>query len=75
MNRFTQAPIYRFLTQIMYCLASLALTAISLAMIGVAGFDVWVAEQAGEPLKRAMLDGIGLVVVSLAVFDVAKYLM
>jgi hypothetical protein len=68
-------PIYHFLTRVLYGLASLSLTAISLAMIALAGFDVWRAEEAGEPLKRAMLDGIGLVVVSLAVFDVAKYLM
>lgn len=66
---------YQKLTRILYALASLALTAISLAMIGVAGFDVWHAAEASEPLKYAMLDGIGLVVVSLAVFDVAKYLM
>ncbi|WP_328984023.1 hypothetical protein [Thiorhodovibrio winogradskyi] len=31
--------------------------------------------QTGAELKPSMLDGIGLVVVSLAVFDVAKYLM
>ncbi|WPL18250.1 hypothetical protein Thiowin_03314 [Thiorhodovibrio winogradskyi] len=37
--------------------------------------DVWQAVQTGAELKPSMLDGIGLVVVSLAVFDVAKYLM
>jgi hypothetical protein len=73
MKRLTSA--YHMLTRILYALASLALTVISLAMIGVAGFDVWYAADASEPLKYAMLDSIGLVVVSLAVFDVAKYLM
>lgn len=73
MKRLTST--YHLLTRILYGLASLALTAISLAMIGVAGIDVWHAADASEPLKYAMLDGIGLVVVALAVFDVAKYLM
>jgi hypothetical protein len=67
--------IYTTLTRILYGVASLALTLISLAMIGAAGLDIWNASLQHEPLKKSLLDGIGLVVVSLAVFDVAKYLM
>lgn len=66
---------YLILSRALYAFASLALTCISLALIAVAVLDVWRAFHGGEPLKPSMLDGIGLVVVSLAVFDVAKYLM
>lgn len=68
-------PVFRFLTRAIYSLAALALSLISVAMIVGAGLDVWRAVHSGEPLKRSLLDGIGLVVVALAVFDVAKYLM
>jgi hypothetical protein len=71
----THEKIFSVLTRVLYSIAALALTLISLAMIGAAGLDVWQAFDSGEPLKGSLLDGIGLVVVSLAVFDVAKYLM
>ncbi|MEY6434184.1 hypothetical protein ABC977_17440 [Thioalkalicoccus limnaeus] len=66
---------YHLFSRVIYALASIALTLISIAMIVVAGLDVWDSARAGEPLTHSMLDGIGLVVVSLAVLDVAKYLM
>ncbi|MBK5968396.1 MULTISPECIES: hypothetical protein [Thiorhodovibrio] len=66
---------YLILSRVLYAFASLALTSISLALIAVAAVDVWEALLAGSSLKPSMLDGIGLVVVALAVFDVAKYLM
>ncbi|MCF7983672.1 MAG: hypothetical protein K9L70_04660 [Thiohalocapsa sp.] len=71
----THEKIFSALTRVLYSIAALALTLISLAMIGAAGLDVWRAFESREPLKQSLLDGIGLVVVSLAVFDVAKYLM
>ncbi len=61
--------------RVLYGIAAVALTLISLAMIGAAGMDALGALAAGEPLKKSLLDGIGLVVVALAVFDVAKYLI
>ena len=61
--------------RVIYSVAAFALVAISLAMIGAAGLDVLRSMDEGLELKRSLLDGIGLVVVSLAVFDVAKYLM
>jgi len=74
-RRPKQHPIFLFLTRALYSLAALALSVISIAMIVGAGLDVWRALNSGEPLKRSLLDGIGLVVVALAAFDVAKYLM
>jgi hypothetical protein len=66
---------FSFLSRLLYSLAALALTLISLAMITAAGLDIWRTLGTGETLKHSLLDGIGLVVVALAVFDVAKYLM
>jgi hypothetical protein len=66
---------FSFLSRLLYSLAALALTLISLAMITAAGLDIWETLGTGETLKHSLLDGIGLVVVALAVFDVAKYLM
>jgi TctA family transporter len=58
-----------------YSVAALALVLISIAMIAAAGLDILSSVDEGRALKQSLLDGIGLVVVSLAVFDVAKYLM
>jgi hypothetical protein len=66
---------FSFLSRLLYSLAALALSLISLAMITAAGLDIWQTLGTGETLKHSLLDGIGLVVVALAVFDVAKYLM
>lgn len=67
--------LFAILTRVLYGFASLALTSISVAMIAVAGLDIWSAAHATLPIKTAMLDAIGLIVVALAVFDVAKYLI
>ena len=61
--------------RVIYSVAALALVLISIAMIAAAGLDILSSMEAGRALKQSLLDGIGLVVVSLAVFDVAKYLM
>ncbi|WPL16558.1 hypothetical protein Thiowin_01523 [Thiorhodovibrio winogradskyi] len=66
---------YLILSRVLYAFSSLVLTSISLALIAVAVVDVWEALRTGSSLKPSMLDGIGLVVVALAVFDVGKYLM
>jgi hypothetical protein len=67
--------IFSFLSRLLYSVAALALSLISLAMIAAAGLDIWRTLGTGDTLKHSLLNGIGLVVVSLAVFDVAKYLM
>jgi hypothetical protein len=67
--------IFSFLSRLLYSVAALALSLISLALIAAAGWDIWRTLGAGDTLKHSLLNGIGLVVVSLAVFDVAKYLM
>lgn len=58
-----------------YLIASLALATISLSMIGYALIEVWKAIPSGGRLIYTMLDAVGLIVISLAVFDVSKYLL
>lgn len=63
------------IANILYSLVSVALIGIALSMIGYAGWEVWQAVGNGMNLAKRMLDAVGLLVISVAVFDVAKYLM
>ncbi len=67
--------VFTLFKRVIYSVAALALVAISITMIVASGLNVLQSMEAGDVLKQSLLDGIGLVVVSLAVFDVAKYLM
>lgn len=66
---------FRIVSNVLYSLVSLALISIALSMIGYAGWEVWVAVRDSTGIIKHMLDAIGLLVVSIAVFDVAKYLI
>jgi len=63
------------ISNILYSLVSIALIGIALSMIGYAGWEVWQAMGNGMNQAKRMLDAVGLLVISVAVFDVAKYLM
>jgi len=67
--------VIEIIANILYSLVSIALIAIALSMIGYAGWEVWQAVGNGTNLAKRMLDAVGLLVISVAVFDVAKYLM
>lgn len=58
-----------------YTIISLTLALISVAMVIYAVWEVWIAIAAGAGIIGKILDAIGLIVVAVAVFDVAKYLM
>lgn len=58
-----------------YGLVSLSLGFISLAMIGVAIWGIWISVHEKTLLVTALLDAIGLIVIGMAVFDVAKFLL
>lgn len=58
-----------------YSLISLSLGLISLAMIGVALWGIWISVDEKTLLVAALLDAIGLIVIGMAVFDVAKFLL
>jgi hypothetical protein len=58
-----------------YGLFCLCLLTISLAMAGYALWDIWGALVTGIGVIDKLLDAIGLIVISIAVFDVSKYLL
>ncbi len=60
---------------IIYGLFCIFLLVISLAMAGYALWDIWLAVTTGEAVIDKLLDAIGLIVISIAVFDVSKYLL
>lgn len=57
-----------------YGLISLSFGLISLAMIGVAIWGIGTSIHEKTLLVTALLDAIGLIVIGMAVFDVAKFL-
>lgn len=58
-----------------YGLFCVCLLVISLAMAGYALWDIWDAVSTGVGIIDKLLDAIGLIVISIAVFDVSKYLL
>lgn len=66
---------FNYVSNSVYIITSLALLLISLTMVGYATWNVWIAVSSGTEVIAKMLDAIGLIVISVAVFDVAKYLM
>jgi hypothetical protein len=71
----TTERIFAVVTNAVYTVASVVLLGMSLTMIGYGVWEVWTAFAAGARVIQTMLDAIGLIVVAVAVFDVAKYLM
>jgi uncharacterized membrane protein YidH (DUF202 family) len=63
------------LGRIVYGLISLCLGFISLAMMVIALWDIWVSISEKTLLVKALLDAIGLIVIGMAVFDVSKFLV
>ena len=58
-----------------YGLISLSLGLISLTMMAVALWNIWVSVHEKTLLVKALLDAIGLIVIGMAVFDVSKFLL
>ena len=69
------AKLSRFMMRALYCLISLLLTLISLAIMYVATHNVWVSLYEQVSLASALLDAIGLIVIGMAVFDVSKFIL
>lgn len=61
--------------RVAYGLIGLSLGLISLAMIVVAIWGIWISVHEKTLLVTALLDAIGLIVIGMAVFDVAKFLL
>ncbi|WP_181872828.1 general glycosylation pathway protein [Billgrantia montanilacus] len=58
-----------------YGLISLSLGIISLTMMGVALWDIWLSLHEKTLLVAALLNSIGLIVIGMAVFDVSKFML
>jgi uncharacterized membrane protein YidH (DUF202 family) len=58
-----------------YGLIGLSLAVISLTIMVVALWDIWVSVHEKTLLVNALLDAIGLIVIGMAVFDVSKFLI
>lgn len=70
MNRIPE-----YIGRILYSTVSLSLIIISITMVGVGLYDIWHAFHSKTVLVTALLDAIGFIVIAMAVFDVAKFLM
>lgn len=68
------ARAYGLLAYVIFILTSLALVAISLTLIVYAFREIWAA-IATEELVESLLDAVGMLVISIAVFEVAKFLL
>ncbi|WFM70349.1 general glycosylation pathway protein [Halomonas sp. CKK8] len=64
-----------FIGRAVYGVISLSLGVISLTMMGVALWDIWLSVHERTLLIAALLNAIGLIVIGMAVFDVAKFLL
>ena len=62
-------------SDLIYTLVSLSMLAISLLMIGYGLWEVWHAFSVSGDIIKKLLDAIGLIVISMAVFDVGKYFL
>jgi hypothetical protein len=58
-----------------YGVFCVCLLAISMAMVGYALWGIYSALTAGAGVIEKLLEAIGLIVISIAVFDVSKYLL
>jgi hypothetical protein len=67
--------LFSWVINLMYAASSASLFVISVAMIASGIGDVYDALQTGVNPVQRMLDATGLIVVAIAVFDVAKYLI
>lgn len=60
----------------LYLFISIILTGISLLLVGYGLWEVWTALHSGSAtVMDRLLDAIGVIVISLALFDVSKFLL
>ena len=67
--------IFEFVSRFIFGIAAVVLALFALVLAGNAVFDFAAAVWSRQSLGVSALSGIGYVVVSIAVFDVAKYLI
>jgi len=64
-----------WISTLVYVIVSIVLTAIALTLIAYSVWKAWLSVSGGSDAVYGLLDAIGLIVISLAVLDVSKYLM
>ena len=65
-----------FVSRAVFGVASVALMLLALALILFGGYQVFEAATGRDPdVGKSVLDAVGYVIISIAVFDVAKYLL
>jgi hypothetical protein len=67
--------IFKFGSKLLYVIAAFVLLLLSLAMVGMAIWSVISQIIAGKSLLAQLLESVGLVIIAIAVFDVAKFLL
>lgn len=68
-------PLFQFASKALYVIAATVLLLLSLSMIGMAIWALIGEVIAGESLQNRILESVGLIIISVAVFDVAKFLV
>jgi hypothetical protein len=65
-----------FVSRLLYLVVAFILLGISLLLVGYGLWEVWTAvHMATSEVMDKLLDAIGVIVVSLALFDITKYLI
>jgi hypothetical protein len=68
--------VYQLLTRAMFCAVSIALMVVAIGLIVYAGMQQVSAFSAPEQdIGRALLDSVGYMVIAVAIFEVAKYIL
>ena len=68
--------VYQLLTRAMFCAVSIALMVVAIGLIVYAGMQQVSAFSAPEQdMGRALLDAVGYMVIAVAIFEVAKYIL
>lgn len=63
------------LIKAVFALGALALMLIAVGLMGVTIWRLLADSQSGEPIEDALLGAVGYLIVAIAVFDVAKYIV
>jgi hypothetical protein len=68
--------VYQLLTRAMFCAVSIALMVVAIGLIVYAAMQQASAFSAPEQdIGRALLDAVGYMVIAVAIFEVAKYIL
>ena len=68
--------LYQLLTRAIFCAVSIALMVVAIGLIVYAGMQQVSAFRAPEQdTGRALLDSVGYMVIAIAIFEVAKYIL